>query len=61
MPELPEHPNLVVIITDQERTPMARTAAGRLPSTLPSRTIARKNAGSSLADRLMAVLRLRQA
>ena len=30
-----------------EAAPLARTAAGRLPSTLPSRTIARKNAGSS--------------
>ena len=36
-----------------EAAPLARTAAGRLPSTLPSRTIARKNAGSSSADRLM--------
>ena len=36
-----------------EAAPLARTAAGRPPSTLPSRTIARKNAGSSLVDRLM--------
>ena len=36
-----------------EAAPLAITAAGRPPSTLPSRAIARKGAGSSLADRLM--------
>ena len=36
-----------------EAAPFASTALGRLPRTLPSLTIARKNAASSLGDRLI--------